>query len=84
MWIHGSFGIYKFCKLSMHVLKVCVFVQIRFNPTVRFLVVELNHSGLNIIFDIDVVFMTNYFFRERRRPDRQRDTLSDRLFESQE
>jgi phosphate starvation-inducible membrane PsiE len=51
---------------------------------VRFLVVELNHSGLNIIFDMNVVFMTNYFFRERRRFGRQRDTLSDRLHESQE
>jgi hypothetical protein len=50
---------------------------------VRFLVVELIHSGLNIIFDMSVVFMANYSFSGRRRLRRQRDALSDQLYESQ-
>jgi hypothetical protein len=33
---------------------------------VRFLVVELNHSSLNPIFDMTVVFMVNYFFNGRQ------------------
>jgi hypothetical protein len=28
--------------------------------------VKLNHSGLNLRFDIGVIFMTNYFFSKRR------------------
>jgi hypothetical protein len=30
---------------------------------VRFLVVELTHSGLNHKFDMNVIFMANYFFQ---------------------
>jgi hypothetical protein len=51
---------------------------------VRFLVVELIHPDLNSRFDIGVVFITNYFFSERRCPRRQRDVLGDRLCESQD
>jgi hypothetical protein len=51
---------------------------------VRFLVVELIHPDLNSRFDICVVFITNYFFSERRCPRRQRDVLGDRLCESQD
>jgi hypothetical protein len=47
-------------------------------------VVELTHTGSNPRFDIDIVFMANYFFSERRRPRRQRDALGDRLHESQD
>jgi hypothetical protein len=32
---------------------------------IRFLVVELIHSGLNLRFDIVIVFIANYFFIER-------------------
>jgi hypothetical protein len=38
---------------------------------VRFLVVELTHSGLNPKFDMCVVFMSNYSFSKRRRLRRQ-------------
>jgi hypothetical protein len=34
---------------------------------VRFLVVELIHSGSNLIFDMSVVFLTNYSFSGRQR-----------------
>jgi hypothetical protein len=47
---------------------------------VRF--VELIHSDLNSIFDMSIVFMTNYSFSERRCPRQQRDALDDRLCES--
>jgi hypothetical protein len=40
-------------------------------------VVKLNHPDLNPRFDIDIVFMPNYFFGGSRRPPRQRDTLDD-------
>jgi hypothetical protein len=50
---------------------------------VRLLVVELIHSGSNIIFDMGVVFMANYSFSWRRHLHRQRDALSDQLCESQ-
>jgi hypothetical protein len=40
--------------------------------------VELTHSDLNPIFDMCVVFMTNYSFRGSRHPRRQRVTLGDR------
>jgi hypothetical protein len=33
---------------------------------VKFLVIKLIHSGLNLRFNIGVIFMTNYFFSERR------------------
>jgi hypothetical protein len=49
---------------------------------IRFLVLELTHLDSNSIFDMSVVFITNYFFSERRRPRRQRDTFDDRLRES--
>jgi hypothetical protein len=51
---------------------------------VRFLVVELTHPGSNPRFDMGVAFITNYSFSGRRRPRRQRDTLGDRLRESQD
>jgi hypothetical protein len=70
-------GSINFVNLVCMCLKFVFSCRLVLTQLVRFLVVELNHSGLNIIFDMDVVFMTNYFFRERRRPDRQRDTLSD-------
>jgi hypothetical protein len=38
---------------------------------VIFLVMKLIHLGLNLRFDMGVVFMSNYFFSERRRPHRQ-------------
>jgi hypothetical protein len=49
---------------------------------VRFLVVELTHSCSNPIFDMCVVFTTNYSFSGRRRPRRERDVIGDRLRES--
>jgi hypothetical protein len=51
---------------------------------VRFLVVELTHSGSNPRFDMGVIFMANYSFSGRRRPHRQRDALGDRIRESQD
>jgi hypothetical protein len=48
---------------------------------VRFLVVELAHSGLNPKFDISVAFTTNYSFSEWRRLHRQRCALGDQLHE---
>jgi hypothetical protein len=51
---------------------------------VRFLMVKLTHLGSNTKFDMDVTFTANYSFSERRRPRRQRDTLGDRLRESQD
>jgi hypothetical protein len=51
---------------------------------IRFLVVQLNHLSLNPIFDMCVIFMTNYSFSGRQRPRRQRDVLNDRLHESQD
>jgi hypothetical protein len=51
---------------------------------VRFLVVELTHPGSNLRFDMGIVFTANYSFSGRRRPHRQRDTLADRLRESQD
>jgi hypothetical protein len=51
---------------------------------VRFLVVELTHLGLNPIFDMRVAFMANYYFSERRRPHRERDTIDDRFRKSQD
>jgi hypothetical protein len=35
---------------------------------VKFLVLELTHTGLNLKFNMSVVFMINYFFSGRRRP----------------
>jgi hypothetical protein len=49
---------------------------------VRFLVIELVHSGSNPRFDIDAVFTTNYFFSGRRCLRQQRDVLDDRLYKS--
>jgi hypothetical protein len=49
---------------------------------VRFLVMELVHSGSNPRFDIDAVFTTNYFFSGRRCLHQQRDVLDDRLYKS--
>jgi hypothetical protein len=51
---------------------------------VRFVVVELTHPGSNLRFDIGVAFMANYSFSGKRRPRQQRDTLDDRLRESQD
>jgi hypothetical protein len=42
---------------------------------VRFIVMELIHSGLNTRFDMGVVFTANYSFSGRRHSRRQRDTL---------
>jgi hypothetical protein len=50
----------------------------------RFLVVELIHPDLNHIFDMCVVFITNYFFNGMRRLHRQRGALGDRLNKSQD
>jgi hypothetical protein len=44
---------------------------------VRFIVMELTYPGLNIRFDMGVVFTANYSFSGRRRSRRQRDTLGD-------
>jgi hypothetical protein len=46
--------------------------------------VKLTHSVLNLRFNMCVTFMINYSFSVRRRLRRQRDTLSDRLRESQD
>jgi hypothetical protein len=51
---------------------------------VRFLVVELIHSGSNPRFNIRVTFMINYSFSGGRRLRRQRGALGDRLYESQD
>jgi hypothetical protein len=51
---------------------------------VRFLVVELIHPGSNPRFNICVTFTINYSFSGRRRLRRQRVTLGDRLYESQD
>jgi hypothetical protein len=51
---------------------------------VRFLLVELTHTCLNLRFDMSVAFTANYSFSGRRRPHRQRDALGDRLNESQD
>jgi hypothetical protein len=48
---------------------------------VRFLVMELTYSDLNLRFDMSVVFTTNYSFSGRRRV-RQQGALGDRLRES--
>jgi hypothetical protein len=45
---------------------------------------QLTHPGLNLSFDMSITFMTNYSFSGRRHPRRQRDTLGDRLRESQD
>jgi hypothetical protein len=44
---------------------------------IRFLVVKLIQLSSNTRFDICVVFMTNYFFSDKRSPRRQRDTFDD-------
>jgi hypothetical protein len=47
------------------------FVAIRMDPQIflaGFLVVKLIYLGLNFRFNISVIFMTNYFFNERRCP----------------
>jgi hypothetical protein len=49
---------------------------------VRFIIVELNHPRSNPKFDMNVTFMTNYFFSGKRRLRRQRIALRDRLCES--
>jgi hypothetical protein len=51
---------------------------------VRFLMVKLTHSVSNHIFDIGVIFMTNYSFSRRRCPRRQRGALDDRFCKSQD
>jgi hypothetical protein len=51
---------------------------------VRFLVVELTHTGLNPRFGMRVVFTANYSFSGRRCTRRQRGALGDRLRESQD
>jgi hypothetical protein len=51
--------------------------------SVRFLVLELIYLVLNFRFNMDVIFMINYFFSGRRCLRRQRDALSDQLRESQ-
>jgi hypothetical protein len=51
---------------------------------VRFLVGELIHPDSNPRFDMCVTFIVNYSFSERRRSRRQRDTLVNRLHESQD
>jgi hypothetical protein len=38
---------------------------------IRFVVVELTHSCSNSRFDMDVVFMINYYFSGSRRPRQQ-------------
>jgi hypothetical protein len=46
-------------------------------------VVELTHSGLNLRFDMCIVFTANYSYSERRRPRQQRVALGDRICKSQ-
>jgi hypothetical protein len=38
---------------------------------VRFIVLELTHTGLNHRFDMGIIFMVNYSFSGTRRPYRQ-------------
>jgi hypothetical protein len=66
-------------SLTNHFLSRVCLVQL-----VKFLVVKLTHTYLNTRFDMSIVFTANYFFSGRRRPRRQRDTLDDRLCESQD
>jgi hypothetical protein len=47
---------------------------------IRFLVMNLTHPDLNSIFDISVIFITNYSFKERQRLHQQRYTLDDLNF----
>jgi hypothetical protein len=51
---------------------------------VRFLEVELIYQGLNPIFNMGVVFISNYSFSGRRRPRRHQGVLGDQLRESQD
>jgi hypothetical protein len=51
-------------KINYCIGKVCL-VQL-----VRFLIVKQIYLDLNFKFDINVVFMANYFFSGRRRPRR--------------
>jgi hypothetical protein len=51
-------------KLSITNVTDCCRVYLA--QLIRFLVMELTHSGLNPKFDMCVVFMTNYSFSERR------------------
>jgi hypothetical protein len=39
--------------------------QIKYTQLVRFIVVELTYSSLNIKFGICIIFTTNYFFSGR-------------------
>jgi hypothetical protein len=50
----------------------------------KFVGVELIHPDLNPIFDINIIFIVNYFFSGRRCLRRQQGALSDRLCESQD
>jgi hypothetical protein len=40
-------------------------VRCRLAQLVRFLVVELTYPDLNLIFNINIIFITNYFFNKR-------------------
>jgi hypothetical protein len=54
---------------------------VRLGEVIRFLVLKLIHQDSNHRFNIDVVFMTNYFVSVKQRPHRQRCVLDDRLRE---
>jgi hypothetical protein len=52
-------------------------LRVGLTQLIRFLVVELTYSGLNLRFDMGVTFTANYYFSGRRCPRRQRDALYD-------
>jgi hypothetical protein len=55
-------------KLMDYYSKYSVCCRVGLAQLVRFLVVELIHPDSNPIFDVGVVFKTNYFFNRRRHP----------------
>jgi hypothetical protein len=63
-------------------IKLIINCRVGLAQLIRFLVVELTHTGLNFIFDMCVAFTANYSFGGRRRPCQQRCALGDRLRES--
>jgi hypothetical protein len=56
--------------------------RVHLTQLVRFLVMELIHSGSNPRFDICVIFIANYSFSGRQCSHQQQYVLSDRLCKS--
>jgi hypothetical protein len=64
--------------------QVSLSLQSGLTQLIRFLELELTHSGLNPRFDMNIAFMANYSFSERRRLRQQQYALSDRFYQSQD